>query len=219
MKTLLKAVGVVLCMTAAVHAAEVTELVAQLKNQDPALRRTAAKELGEAGANAKTAVPALSVALKDKDWHVRRFSALALANIGPDAKKATPNLAALLNNAKEQKEVQEAAAEALGKIGAGSVDALVKAVKDSDRDPMIRKKAIEGLAAIGPDAKSAVPALTRALKDGTLRLDAAIALGDIGPGAKSALETLKETAANKKNKKDKAFKQAVKEAVRKINAK
>ena len=42
--------------------------------------------------------------------------------------------------------------------------------------------------------------------------------GRHGPGAKSALETLKEVAANKKNKKDKAFKQAVKEAVKKINA-
>ena len=34
MKMLLKVVGAVLCVTAAVHAAEVTALVTQLKDQD-----------------------------------------------------------------------------------------------------------------------------------------------------------------------------------------
>jgi len=55
MKTLLKIVGAVLCMTATVQAAEVAELVTQLKGKDPEMRRSAAKELGEAGADAKTA--------------------------------------------------------------------------------------------------------------------------------------------------------------------
>src|SRR5665213_3212651 len=124
MKTLVKIVGAVLCMAATVQAADVADLTIRLKDKDPEVRRAAAKEAGEAGADAKGLVPSLSFALKDKDWHVRRFSALALANIGPDAKKAAPNLVAVLNDGKEKKEVQEAAAEALGKLGAGSVDAL-----------------------------------------------------------------------------------------------
>jgi len=115
--------------------------------------------------------------------------------------------------------VQEAAAEALGKLGAGSVDALIAVAKDGKRDPLIRQKAIGGLATIGPDAKSAVPALTDAIKDKDVRIDAAIALGAIGPNAKSAVDALTEAAGDKKNKKDKAFKQAVNEAVKKINAK
>jgi hypothetical protein len=52
-----------------------------------------------------------------------------------------------------------------------------------------------------------------------VRIDAAIALGAIGPNAKSAVDVLTETAGDKKNKKDKTFKQAVNEAVKKINAK
>ena len=219
MKTWVNIAGAFLLAASTVQAADVANLASQLKSKDQEARRAAAKGLSEAGADAKSAVPDLSVALKDKDWHVRRFSAQALANIGPDAKSAAPNLTAVLNNPTEQKEVQEAAAEALGKLGAGSVDALVAVAKDNKRDPMIRKKAIEGLGAIGPDAKSAVPVLTDAIKDGSVRIDAAIALGEIGPNAKSAVDTLTETAGDKKNKKDKAFKQAVNEALKKINAK
>ncbi len=62
MKTLVKVAGALLSMTAALQAAEVPDLVTQLKGKDPEMRRAAAKELGEAGAEAKTAVPALSVA-------------------------------------------------------------------------------------------------------------------------------------------------------------
>ena len=62
----------------------------------------------------------MTKALKDDDVFVRRFSAQALGSIGPDAKEAGPTLAAILKDAKDKKEVQEAAADALGKFGAGS---------------------------------------------------------------------------------------------------
>ncbi len=92
-------------MAATVQGAEVADLVSQLKGNDPELRRAAAKELGEAGADAKTAVPALSQALKDKDWHVRRFSALGLwPNSWPRRQEGgAHNLVAVLNDGKEQK--------------------------------------------------------------------------------------------------------------------
>ena len=97
-------------------AADVTALVKQLKNSDPDLRRAAAKELGEAGSDAKPAITALAGALKDKDLFVRRFAAEALGKIGPDAKSAIKPLVEALNDPK--KEVAQAAATALGQIGA-----------------------------------------------------------------------------------------------------
>src|SRR5216683_3262674 len=105
------------CFASAATAADVDELVKRLKDADNDVRRAAAKSLGEAGADAKTAVGALSQALKDNDLFVRRFAAQALGMIGPDAKDSVPSLAVLLKDGKEKKEVQEAAATALGKIG------------------------------------------------------------------------------------------------------
>ena len=87
----------------------------------------------------------------------------------------------------------------------------------------MRRKAAEALGQIGPDAKSAVPALTSALtggmkkdmNDAEVRTAAAVALGGIGPDAKSALPTLTAIAEAKKGK-DKTFKKAVADAIKKI---
>ena len=219
MKTLVKAVGVVLCLAASARAVEVDTLITQLKDKDPENRRAAAHALADAGADAKPAVPALTKALKDDDTFVRRFSAQALGNIGPDAKDAAPMLSSILKDNKDRKEVQEAAADALGKIGGASIDALMAVTKDGQRDAEVRQKAIAALGSMGANAKSAVPVLIAALKDNDVRTDAAVALGDIGPAAgKDAVSALEDAAGDKKGKKDKAFKQAVDDAVKKINA-
>ncbi len=49
-----------------------------------------------------------------------------------------------------------------------------------------------------------------------MRIDAATALGNIGPAARDAVPALKEAMTGKGNKKDKAFKDAVNQAIRKI---
>ncbi len=101
---------------------------------------------------------------------------------------------------------------------AASVDDLMTQLKD--KDAQNRRAAAKGLAEAGPDAKPAVPALIDALKDKDVRTDAAVALGDIGPAAKDAVEPLRDAVSDKKKvKKDKPFKQAVNEAIKKINAK
>ena len=83
-----------ICFAAYAEGADVTDLVAKLKDKDSDLRRAAAKDLSELGAEAKSATPGLTRALRDKDLFVRRYSAEALGNIGPDAKTAIPALAA-----------------------------------------------------------------------------------------------------------------------------
>src|SRR5262245_16514744 len=110
-------IGFILFLTAQSHGAPVPELVAQLQDRDTDTRRAAARALGEAGPDAKDAVPDLVKALKDDDVYVRRFAALALGEIRSDAKTVVPALTAVLSNPRERKEVQEAAATALGKLG------------------------------------------------------------------------------------------------------
>src|SRR3954468_9962753 len=123
-----KLFGVVVLFLAAVvslPAAETDELVQKLKSKDTDERRAAARALGEMGAEAKPASEALLRALKDSDLFVRRFAAEALGKIGPEAKGAVPALTTLINSKSEKKEVLEAVVDALGKMGAMGVAALI----------------------------------------------------------------------------------------------
>jgi HEAT repeat protein len=238
MKTLLRGLlllGVACCIAGTAAAADVTKLVADLKSPDSDVRRTAAKGLGEMGPEAKSAAAALISALKnDKDLFVRRFAAQALGEVEADPKSAVPALAAVLKE-DDKKELVEAAITALGKMGESAVPPLIDALKNkaaapkkdkpkkgpapTDATALVRTKAAEALGTIGPKAKAAVPALSDALRDPSVRTEAAIALGNIGPEAKSAIPALQDAVTAKGNKKDKAFKEAVNEAVKKIQAK
>jgi HEAT repeat protein len=225
MRALLGVAGVVLCVAASARAADVEGLVKQLKGGDPDARRAAAKALAEAGADAKPAVPALKQALKDKDLFVRRFAAQALGAIGPDAASAAPALGAAVNDPRQ--EVQEAAVTALGKIGAPAVATLGAVVKDPNAAPALRRRAADALGVIGPDARSAVPALVAALqpgkgkrmdKDSDIRVEVATALGQIaGPGDKKAVDALNAIATNKKER-NRTLKTAAGEALGKIKS-
>ena len=71
----------------------------------------AAIALGNHGASAVEAVPALTAALKPNDATLRCLAAAALGRIGPDAKQAIPALKKLLND--PDKVVRINAAESL----------------------------------------------------------------------------------------------------------
>jgi HEAT repeat protein len=233
MKTLLGClVLAVACCTA--RAADVTKLVADLKSNDPDVRRAAAKGIAEMGPDAKSASPALLNALKkDKDLFVRRFAAQALGDVEADPKTAVPALAAVLKE-DDKKELVEAAVTSLGKMGPTAVPPLIDAVKNkaaaakkdkakkgqapTDPTAFVRTKAIEALGNIGAKAKPAVPVLIESLRDANVRAEAAEALGNIGPAAKEAIPALQEAAGAKGNKKDKNFKQAVNVAIKKIQS-
>jgi HEAT repeat protein len=210
MKRLLGFVAALALFTAPVaKAADIDELVKQLKSSDNDARRAAAKALAEAGAEAKSAVDALTKALKDNDLFVRRFAAQALGQVGPDAKAAAPALAAVLKDNKEKKEVQEAAATALGKIGKPGVSALSAAVKDAKMELLVRKAAANALGEIGPDARDALPALTGTLvpkpvqgkkppDPSDIRAELVTALGKIAKADdKEAVEALQTVADEK----------------------
>lgn len=197
-------------------AADVPALVKQLKSSNPEERREAATALGKMSADAKPAVGALVSALGDQDKFVRRFAAQALGEIGPDAKGGVKGLSGVLSKANEAKEVQQAAAIALGHIGTDGLPALVGALKDKKLDPSVRSKAAEGLGLLGSGGAPAVPDLTKALGDADVRMAAIGALSQMGPSAKESQKALSAIAEDKKNRRDKALLGAVKDALKKV---
>lgn len=88
---------------------------------------------------------------------------------------------------------QEAAEDALGRIGAAAVPALVQALRNPDLQ--VRHKAIEVLGRMGDEAAAAVPDLIPLLDDPDpqIRKSAARTLGQIGPSAKDAVPALMRT--------------------------
>jgi hypothetical protein len=91
-------------------------------------------------------------------------------------------------------DMHESAAAALGRIGAAAVPQLLTAL--ADQDPIIRQRAADVLARIGPEAQEATPRLIELLRDeqedDRVRKTAAWALGQIGPAAAGAVPALME---------------------------
>ncbi len=83
---------------------------------------------------------------------------------------------------------------ACGKGGSGKVNVAEKIEALKSPDLALRTDALADLAAAGPKAEPAIPALIPLLKDPDkdMRRLAAYALGEIGPKAKSAIPELKE---------------------------
>jgi len=227
MKKLLGIALVFFGLTVAVHGADVEDLAKKLKDKDADNRRAAAQGLVEAGAEAKTVVPALIAALKDSDLFVRRYAAQALGEVGPDAKAAVPALSIIVKDAKEKKEVQEAAALALGKIGNAGLPALTAVLKNHDADPQVRRNAILGVTKQGTSGRAAIPALLEILteKDSkgkkappspdSLKIDVVAALGEIATSKDEDVIKALE-AMNGPKSKNKALSSATKDALKKI---
>jgi HEAT repeat protein len=90
----------------------------------------------------------------------------------------------------EQWTEQEAAADALGRIGPSAIPQLIELLKSPEPD--VRLIAAQVLARMGSDAKDAVPHLIPLLKDRDERIRKAAArtLGRIGPDAAAAVPEL-----------------------------
>jgi HEAT repeat protein len=158
-------------------------------------RRSAARSLGEMGPCAAPAIPALLGSCVDMDVSVRETALEALEKIDLDwpareeTRTAIPKLVQALRS--WSPEVGRAALDALECIGSPAIPELV-VVLSSEEDRIDKVYAIQLLAALGPQAASAVPGLTRAL-DSTLlpvRIAAAQALEKMGPEADRAIPKL-----------------------------
>lgn len=137
----------------------------------------------------------LTQRLKHPEPRVRRLAAEALGKQKVEA--AIPGLADLLKDL--DADVRGAAAEALERIGAKAVPALVGAL--SYPEETSRLAALNALGHLAPtvkeaQAKETLTALTTALRDKSVdvRIHAASVLGSMGGNAKSALPALFEAA-------------------------
>ncbi len=93
----------------------------------------------------------------------------------------------------EQWTEQDAASDALGRIGPAAVPSLIETLRSPD--PAVRLKGVEVLGRMGSAAESSVPDLIRLLDDADpeVRKAAARTLGRIGPHAEAAVPALMRT--------------------------
>lgn len=110
-------------------------------------RMAAAEGLWYLQSSAAAALPELLLAAQDS-WPLLRLGAVTtIGEIGPAAEIAVPTLADLLLF-DDAGEVREAAADALGRIGAASLGSFRQLIVDPDED--VRRLAIRGLSAVRP---------------------------------------------------------------------
>jgi HEAT repeat protein len=126
--------------------------------------------------------------LKDSDVTVRLSAASDLAELGPDAKEAIPDLIETLKDRNE--DVRLTTVDALTAIGKDAIGPLIEATKSDNVD--IRWGAAEAIRRIGPEAKDALPQLTKLLedKDEVIRLRAAYSMSVFGLGGRAAVPIL-----------------------------
>ena len=132
-----------------------------LKAEDYLARRYAAGMLWKLKQD-PAAVAAMIADLKDKDLSARHAAAEALGSFGVGAKAAVPALVEAMNG--NDWYVSHAAALSLWQIDKHpkAIPALIADLGDKNTE---HANAAQTLGQIGPDAKSAVPALLEAVKD------------------------------------------------------
>jgi HEAT repeat protein len=169
----------------------------EVLKKEPGNRKQAAVELGNLGAPAGAAIPALVSALSDRDEPTRVNATWALGKIaGPRYVPATfPFLPAYLAQHYPATEERKANAEPLKKL---ALPALMKALADGAPDQ--RVNAAFALGCMEELASDAAPLLARALlKDGDRRVrsNAAWALTKVKGEVGRILPALREAAGSK----------------------
>jgi len=183
------ACGLVLAAAGVANAAEVDDLVDQLKSEQAEQRAAAADALGKMGTKDPKAVKALAQAVTDESAEVQRAAIRALRKIEADPKVVMPLVADALGSADPA--VAISAVDILAEAGKRVVPNAVKALKNEKA----RYWAILVLQQVGADAAEAVPALVDVAKteqQPEVRREAVIALAEIGAAAKEAVPELIE---------------------------
>lgn len=170
-------------------AAAAAKLRAGLADESPAVRNAAVEGLSDLAprmspADRQALAAALVELLDDPVPGVGLAAGGGLIRLEGDAVAA---LRAALEHQPMRNDALEILAE-LGPAAAPALDDMIEALADSD--PVSRSDAAFAIAAIGPEAKAAVPALEKLLgeesADASVRYTVAYALGKIGPAAAAA---------------------------------
>lgn len=182
---------------AALRSAAVERLEAGLADESPAVRNGAVEGLSDlAGGLDEAARRALAdkfaALLADPVPGVGLAAGGALIRLGSDAVDA-------LRATLQKPTVRQDAMEILAELGPAALPALDEMIAGlADPDPDYRSEAAVAIAAIGPEAEAAVPALEQALAEPAgepaNHYTAAYALGKIGAAALSAEPALRKLA-------------------------
>ena len=158
-------------------------LVELLKDGSATVRAHAVCALGQIGAPAKSAVPALAELVKDPDETVRRQVVQAVLHIHPGPQVTIPLCVKLLEDSDPG--VQVRILNAISQAGPQAMPGLIVALKNEKAAYW----ACLVLRDMGPAAKDAVPALTEKLQDPLpeIRREAILALAAIGEAAAPAV--------------------------------
>ncbi len=201
----------------------ISSLTETFKDRDDRVQAGAAAAIARIGVPAR---PALEQLLRNGERRQRRWSAYALGRMG-DRSAIPLLLLASEDSREDVREKAVESLRLLGYDDAQSVRFFVKGLKDSspfirfhsamalghsrpaisvagpltaalsDAMSTVRGAACESLGRLGPDAASAVSALTERLSDVAYVQDfAVVALGNIGTAAISSIPTLEDLARN-----------------------
>lgn len=154
----------------------VTALAEALKSDDASLRLKASLALKSIEPDAREAIPSLMIALSDSDATVKRNAIAALGNVKGPSKEV---ISALMDALDKDGSLKDAMKEAFMKIDPFDAELVAQGL---DRDSLIVRRLIaEVLRDKGPKAKTALPALFKALKMGDNRGEVSAAIVAIGP--------------------------------------
>ena len=192
----------------------VESFVLALKNGPASARKKTLEELGRLGPQARPTLAAVLDLVKDPDADLRTLAQEAIARMGPPTKDDVPIYAAALRNSAPElciytagqlgalgrhaqselvylrvltldsdTAIQDAAQSAVLRIEADSLPGLAKGLQDQSVSE--RCRCAQELAAMGPNAKAALPNLVEALADrnSAVRLAVREVFVAIGPDA------------------------------------
>jgi HEAT repeat protein len=161
--------------------------LARLLTQDFDSRRAVWPLLSQLGPAGKAvAVNAMTDMYQKGDRNTRRAIVNMLKDFGADGALGIPILIECFKE--NDTAMNNAAREALRKIGAAAAPALSEALKH--KDVSVRQNAANLLAEIGPAGASSVPALIESLKDYKTSYRSVLALGNMGAAAKEAVPAM-----------------------------
>lgn len=177
---------------AALHRAGVRAvpvLIQALRNPQADARANAARTLELIGLDAADAAGSLTESLKDPEPAVRASAALALGALGIRGQDALPDLLQVMVRDQHLR-VQQAAFEAVGKVGAGDVQKLADELRKANEQGAWAAPFF--LVQFGPRGRDAVRPLIKLMddRDPGMRLGAVVALGQLGPEAAPAMPFL-----------------------------
>ena len=186
----------------------VSVLIKALKDKDDLKDRTqgmvphvAAIALGNYGAAAAPAVPALIEATRSPDDGMRCVALIALARIRAQPRVVVPLLLRFLND-KDQAAIRSSVVGALGLMGPLAKEAaptLFKAfdwndINELQQEEIVRCTILKALVSIRADVKKVLPLLLKVFQDKDMasgvRRQAVMSIGELGPAAAEAVHVL-----------------------------